>query len=70
MDTIVSFTLNDYWQALLLYSLNNAIYKIALAKALLQATQDEKSKPTCSELSELYLFECRASIVLFRAKAF
>lgn len=49
------FTRNDYWQAIILYGLNAATYKMALAKVLLDASLKGESSLSWQQLSDRYL---------------
>jgi len=50
-----TFTNRDYWKAIVLYGLNNATYKIALAKTLLELAQRDSTHIGWNVLSEEFL---------------
>lgn len=52
-----TFSSNDYWQAITLYGLNAATYKMALARVLLQSAQHGETSLSWEELSKRYLDE-------------
>lgn len=49
---IQELEMKDFWRAIILYGLNQATYKIALGKTLIQFCQQEKGKVSMSELAE------------------
>ena len=51
------FSNNDFWQAIVLYGLNAATYKMALATVLLQSARAGESELSWGDLSERYLRE-------------
>ena len=44
----------DYWKAIILYGLNQATYKIALGKTLLELAQNNKNEVDWHLLSKVY----------------
>ena len=60
--TISDFSSSDRWRALVLYGLNTATYKIALARTLLQLGQSQQNVVTWSELSRLFFEEYRSRL--------
>jgi len=52
-----TFSNNDYWQAIVLYGLNAATYKMALASVLLQSARSGESHLDWEHLSRKYLQE-------------
>ena len=46
---------NDYWKGVILYGLNQATYKIALGKSLIELTSLNKEVIHWSELSKSFL---------------
>ena len=52
-----TFSNTDYWQAIVLYGLNAATYKMALASVLLQSARNGGTELDWGELSERYLQE-------------
>jgi hypothetical protein len=55
------FSTKDYWRAIILYGLNTATYKIALAKCLYKFSRQGKTSVSTNELAEefFYLFKDR-----------
>jgi len=51
----VKFDDIDYWKAIILYGLNNATYKMALASVLLDSIRLGETKIDWNTLSERYL---------------
>lgn len=49
------FNNEDYWKAIILYGLNQATYKIALGKVLLDFSKDERTLISWEELSRAFL---------------
>ena len=49
-----AFSSSDRWRALVLYGLNTATYKIALAKTLLELAQSQQTEVAWSELSQRF----------------
>lgn len=49
------FTYEDYWKGIILYGLNAATYKMALAKCLLDFSKEQKTVVTWDELTSHYL---------------
>ncbi|MEK6482019.1 HNH endonuclease domain-containing protein [Catalinimonas sp. 4WD22] len=47
----------DFWKAIILYGLNNATYKIALGKALLELSSQERTSLDWDELSEAFFIQ-------------
>ena len=52
-----SFNKQDYWQAIVLYGLNAATYKMALATVLLESARKGETTLDWGELSSRYLGE-------------
>lgn len=50
-----NFSDADYWRGIILFGLNAATYKIALAKTLLHFSQNDQQRVFWDELSEVYL---------------
>jgi 5-methylcytosine-specific restriction endonuclease McrA len=48
------FGTEDYWRSIILYGMNTATYKIALAKALYDLTKQGKDKVTMTELADVF----------------
>ena len=48
------FTAKDYWRFIILYGLNQATYKMALAKCLNELSQSGRQKVSLDELSKLF----------------
>ena len=51
---IERFSNVDYWKAIILYGLNQATYKIALGKTLLELAEKNKSEIDWHLLSKVY----------------
>lgn len=60
--TISDFSSSDRWRALVLYGLNTATYKIALARTLLQLGQSQQNVVAWGELSRLFFEEYRSRL--------
>jgi len=56
------FEKTDYWKALILYGLNQATYKIALGKSLIQFVQEMKTSVTWEELSESFFYQYKTRL--------
>jgi hypothetical protein len=59
---MVQFSNSDYWKAIVLYGLNNATYKIALASCLLDFAKDEKTRVEWLELSASFYEKYQARL--------
>ena len=57
--TIGNFSNSDCWRALVLYGLNTATYKIALARTLLRFGQSQQNVVTWNDLSNAFFKEYR-----------
>ena len=57
--SICDFSSSDRWKALVLYGLNTATYKIALAKTLLELAQSQQTEVAWSELSKRFFDQYR-----------
>ena len=53
------FSIEDYWRAVILYGLNVATYKIALAKCLHTFVLENKEKVTMRELAAEFFKQYR-----------
>ncbi|MCH2524978.1 MAG: HNH endonuclease, partial [Dehalococcoidia bacterium] len=51
------FNPDDYWKAIILYGLNAATYKMALAKCLLSFAKNAKTVISWGELAEAFYFQ-------------
>ena len=58
------FSPEDYWKAIILYGLNQATYKIALGKTLIDFALMQKNNVTWEELSRKFLQEYSSRLVL------
>ena len=57
--SLSNFSSSDRWKALVLYGLNTATYKIALAKTLLELAQSQQTEVAWSELSTRFFDQYR-----------
>jgi hypothetical protein len=57
MDLIAKYTNEDLWKGIILFGLNAATYKMALAKSLLDFTKEGKTTVSWDELSKSFLHQ-------------
>ena len=57
MNIPEAFTPSDYWKAIILYGLNSATYKMALAKCLLGFASDRKTTIPWDELAKSFYWQ-------------
>lgn len=64
------FQNTDYWKAIILYGLNNATYKIALGKTLIELSSQKDSKVKWATLLENFLdkYVDRLKKIIFLSK--
>ena len=60
--SICDFSSSDRWKALVLYGLNTATYKIALAKTLLELAQSPQTAIQWSDLSKRFFNQYRSRL--------